>query len=232
MSFCGMCGTQLVGNEKHCPKCGNCIVEEKFVNESIKKKDKKKLTKAIAVGCVGLVILLVVIFKLTFFNSELSPNANDDELQLIEYIIENGNFDSEKDTYTISESTMESEIYFNYSIEYDTKNQALIFKESSYVSGGITYAYMYYEYGANKQNVEITMLIDSDKAIKSTGVIYTDTYTSSNRTIHFFESTYEHDHLQNICESNIYTMLHHCQLLMIDAGTGLKPFGFEKGLYS
>lgn len=158
---------------------------------------------------------------------------NEDEQKLIDYILKNGEYDSKNKVYAIDESTKESGIYFNYIVEYSMKTKKLTFKENQYVSGisTATYTTMYYEYGAKEQKIAINMVMDSKYVVKSSGIIRPATYTNSNRTIYSFESTSTNAHIQSICETNVYSMLSHCQLLMIDADTGLVPFGFEKGLF-
>ena len=90
---------------------------------------------------------------------------------------------------------------------------------------------MNYEYGAKEQSVSINMAISGGKGISSKGIIYPATYTNSNKTIHSFESSYGDTRMKSICETSVYQMLTHCQLIMIDADTGMVPFGFEKGLF-
>lgn len=182
-----------------------------------------------------ILLLLVAILSMSIFascsSSKLPDNANEDELKLINYIIENGEYDSEEKTYTIQESTSEAGMNFTYGIRYSEETKKLTFIERSSISSGATYTYMHYEYGAKSQKVEIKMEIGSSNTITASGIIYPATYTQSNQTISSFESSYSYATLQSICEGNVYTMLTHCQLLMIDADTELVPFGFEKGLF-
>lgn len=182
-----------------------------------------------------ILLLPVAILSMSIFascsSSKLPDNANEDELKLIDYIIENGEYDSEEKTYTIQESTSEAGMNFTYGIRYSEGTKKLTFIERSSISSGTTYTYMHYEYGAKSQKVEIKMEIGSSNTITASGIIYPATYTQSNKTISSFESSYSYGTMQSICEGNVYTMLTHCQLLMIDAGTGLVPFGFEKGLF-
>ena len=182
-----------------------------------------------------ILFLLVTTLLISVFtgcsSSKLPDNANDDELKLINYIIENGEYNSEEKTYTIQESANEAGMNFTYGIRYSEKTKKLTFIERSSISSGTTYTYMHYEYGAKSQKVEIKMEIGSSNTITASGIIYPATYTQSNQTISSFESSYSYATMQSICEGNVYTMLTHCQLLMIDADTGLVPFGFEKGLF-
>ena len=182
-----------------------------------------------------ILLLLVATLSISVFvgcsSSKLPDNANEDELKLINYIIENGEYDSEEKNYTIQESTSEAGMNFTYGIRYSKETKKLTFIERSSISSGATYTYMHYEYGAKSQKVEIKMEIGSSNTITASGIIYPATYTKSNQTISSFESSYSYATMQSICEGNVYTMLTHCQLLMIDADTGLVPFGFEKGLF-
>ena len=182
-----------------------------------------------------ILFLIVVVLSVSVFagcsSSKLPNNANEDELKLINYIMENGEYDSKEKTYTIQETTTEAGMNFTYGIRYSEETKKLTFIERSSISSGTTYTYMHYEYGAKSQKVEIRMEIGSSNTITASGVIYPATYTQSNQTISSFESSYSYSTMQAICEGNVYTMLTHCQLLMIDADTGLVPFGFEKGLF-
>ena len=185
-----------------------------------------------------ILLVYVLVCAITIGGIGISANIgnnkpNKDEQKLIDYILENGEYDSENKVYFIDESTMESGIYFNYIIEYSTQTKKLTFKENQYVSeiSTATYTTMYYEYGAKEQKIEVNMVMDSKYGVKSSGIIRSATYTSSNRTIYSFESTSTNANIQSICEIDVYSMLSHCQLLMIDADTGLVPFGFEKGLF-
>ena len=182
-----------------------------------------------------ILFLLVSMFVISALvgcsSSKLPDNANEAELKLINYIIENGDYDSKEKTYTLQESTTEVGMNFTYGIRYSEETKKLTFIEKSSISSGTTYTYMHYEYGAKSQKVEIKMVIGSSNTITASGIIYPATYTQSNQTISSFEASYSYGTMQSICEGNVYTMLTHCQLLMIDAGTGLVPFGFEKGLF-
>lgn len=235
---CVNCEANIPDKERFCPECGHEIV---LIDDTIKSetntvsKKKRKIKPLVLIVSILLLVTIAGIFVGSILSNKsiLPTNANDDELKLINYIIENGEYDSKNKVYAIDESTMESGIYFNYIIEYSTETKKLTFKENQYVSeiSTATYTTMYYEYGAKEQKIEVNMVMDSKYGVKSSGIIRPATYTSSNRTIYSFESTSTNANIQSICENNVYAMLSHCQLLMIDADTGLVPFGFEKGLF-
>lgn len=198
----------------------------------------KKLFVQKKLNPLFILLVYVLVCAITIGGIGISANIgnnkpNKDEQKLIDYILENGEYDPETKVCTIDESVVESGIYFNYIIEYSTQTKKLTFKENQYVSDISTaiFTTMYYEYGAKEQKVEINMVMDSKYGVKSSGIIRSATYTSSNRTIYSFESTSTNANIQSICENNVYSMLSHCQLLMIDADTGLVPFGFKKGLF-
>lgn len=199
----------------------------------IKKIFMQKNIKPLFILLVYVLVCAITIGGIGLSSSINNNKPNEVEQKLIDYIIENGEYNSKNKVYAIGESTMESGIYFNYIIEYSTETKKLTFKENQYVSEISTaiYTTMYYEYGAKEQKIEVNMVMDSKYGVKSSGVIRPATYTSSNRTIYSFESTSTNANIQSICENNVYAMLSHCQLLMIDADTGLVPFGFEKGLF-
>lgn len=235
---CPECQREISDQAKFCPICG-------YKLNAMSDEDKSKIKiKKIVFSVIGIIvaIILIMMIYLVYANTiggiGISANIgnnkpNKDEQKLIEYILENGEYDSKNKVYAIDESTIESGIYFNYIIEYSTETKKLTFKENQYVSeiSTATYTTMYYEYGAKEQKVEVNMLMDLKYGVKSSGIIRSATFTSSNRTIYSFESTSNNANIQSICENNVYTMLSHCQLLMIDADTGLVPFGFEKGLF-
>lgn len=180
-------------------------------------------------------ILTFLLCSCSFIKISAPSNINESEEKLINYILENGKNINEGECFSISDNTIESGFSFTTTIEYNTSTQKITFKDTSYISGAFTSAYMYYEYGANEQKVEIKMSINPNSAnkrstISSKGIIYPATYTRLNQTIYSFESSYDHNKLQPICETAVYQMLTHCQLLMLNAQTGLVPFGFEKGI--
>ena len=183
--------------------------------------------------CLILTLIITVVMSAcsSTTNSNLPSNASEDELKLINYIIDNGSYDEDDKEYSIHESTNEAGMDFLYSISYNTETKKLTFRDTSSISSGMTITTMEYEYSADEQNISVNMVIGKGKAISSKGIIYPATYTNSNKTIHFFESTYNNANLKSICETSVYQMLTHCQLLMIDADTGMVPFGFEKGLF-
>lgn len=199
----------------------------------IKKLFMQKNIKPLFILLVYVLVGAITIGGIGLSSSINNNKPNEAEQKLIDYILENGEYDSKNKVYAIDESTMESGIYFNYIIEYSTKTKKMAFKENQYVSeiSTATFTTMYYEYGAKEQKIEVNMVMDSKYGVKSSGIIRPATYTNSNRTIYSFESTSTNANIQSICENNVYSMLSHCQLLMIDADTGLVPFGFEKGLF-
>ena len=80
-----------------------------------------------------ILLLLVATLSMSVFvgcsSSMLPDNANEDELKLINYIIENGEYDSEEKTYTIQESTSEAGMNFTYGIRYSKETKKLTFIE-------------------------------------------------------------------------------------------------------
>lgn len=233
---CINCEANIPQNARFCPNCGYEIplindTATTEINPVVKKKRGNKTL--ILIVCIALLVSVVGIF-VSFINSNnsiLPSNANEDELKLVNYIIENGNYNEEDKAYSVSESTNEAGIDFHYSIIYNTETKNLTFRDTSSISSGLTITTMNYEYGAEEQSVSINMAISGGYGVSSKGIIYPATYTSSNKTIHSFESSYSDTRTKSICETSVYQMLTHCQLIMIDADTGMVPFGFEKGLF-
>lgn len=233
---CVNCEANIPDNARFCPECGHEIV---LIDDTIQSetntviKKKRKIKPLVLIVSILLLISIVGIFvgSIFFNNSILPTNANEDELKLINYIIENGSYDEADKEYSVSEITNEAGIDFHYSITYNIETKELTFRDTSLISSGMTITTMDYEYGAKEQRVSINMAVSGGKGISSEGVIYPATYTSSNKTIHSFESSYVDTRMKGICETSVYQMLTHCQLIMIDAETGMVPFGFEKGLF-
>ena len=233
---CSNCEADIPENAKFCPECGCEIVldnDYKQLETNIVIKKKRNFKPLILATSIVLMVSAVGVFVASLIsnNSILPTNANEDELKLINYIIENGSYDEEDKEYSVSEMTNEAGMNFHYSITYNTETKKLIFRDTSSISSGMTITTMYYEYGAEEQHVSITMAIEGGNGVASKGVIYPATYSSSSRTIHSFESTYSDTRMKTICETSVYQMLTHCQLIMIDADTGMVSFGFEKGLF-
>lgn len=233
---CTNCGIDLPDEAKFCPECGHEVV---LINNTIQpetnivvKKNKKIKPLFFILGIVLLISVVGLFINSVISNSSILPaNANEDELKLINYIIENGIYDEDNKEYFISETTTEAGIDFQYSITYNTKTKKLTFRDTSLISSGMTITTMNYEYGAEEQSVSVNMAISGGNGVTSKGVIYPATYTNSNRTIYSFESSYSDTRMKSICETSVYQMLTHCQLIMIYAGTGMVSFGFENGLF-
>ena len=233
---CVNCEANIPDKARFCPECGHEIV---LIDDTIKSetntvsKKKRKIKPSVLIVSILLLVTIAGIFVGSILpnKSILPTNANDDELKLINYIIENGNYDEADKEYSVSEITNEAGIDFHYSITYNIDTKELIFRDTSLISSGMTITTMNYEYGAKEQRVSINMAISGGKGVSSEGVIYPATYTYSNKTIHSFESSYGDTKMKSICETSVYQMLSHCQLIMIDAETGMIPFGFEKGLF-
>ena len=165
-----------------------------------------------------------------FLSSNNLSQANEDEVKLVDYIIENGTYNEESKTYAILETAdVEGENLLS-TISYNKETQGLTFAMYITAADGLLIS-MDYIYGSDEQNVTMTIAMGNNEGIALKGIIYPATYTSSNRTIYSFESTYEEEGLNDMFEDMLYIMLTQCQLLMIDADVSIKSFGFEKGLF-
>lgn len=184
--------------------------------------------------CVLFLVFLLVITFTGCGNSE--HESNNEQQQEVEdigqYIIEHGTEDDDG-VYSISEiSAKLSEMGEYYWITYNQDNKSLNFGCMTVSDDTKMLVSMDYEPGSTTQQIDI-VLVDTENApvYSAIAVIDITDYGFSNKRFTEYECDVTNDNLQSGFETATYEMLMNCQLLLIDARSGLVPLGFEGNLY-
>lgn len=182
-------------------------------------------------------LLLALLMAITFTGCGDSVHKGNDEQQqevenIGQYIIEHGTEDDDG-VYSISEASAKlSEIEEYYRITYDEDNKTLNFGCMTASDDTKMLISMDYEPGLTTQQIDI-VLVDTENApvYSATAAIDITDYGFSSKMFTEYECDVTNDNLQSGFETATYEMLMNCQLLLIDARSGLVPLGFEGNLY-
>lgn len=152
---------------------------------------------------------------------------------VIDYARIHGEYNAEKNIYSYFDSNYTNGgLYRYFKITYHAKTNEIVFSELSLDEDATVRIEMAVKPNSFIQNVSMSVKFDNEEIYHTaSGTIYSKSFSSSNHKIHSFTTDvtneYLTDSVKSIFEDATYLMLVDCQLLLIDAGTGLVPFGFE-----
>lgn len=199
----------------------------------------ERFCKHCCLGFKQVLIYLVTILLLASCAS--TPTEPSEQQQLVEeigeYIVSNGEQSDDKDIYYYGEFDMKSSDSENmgeyYRLDYDASKKVLTFGCMTVLDDGTMMVTMDYEPDSTIQTISFGFFRDgSENVFTATAEIDISKYTGTNKGFVEFEASPAEDVFQEMSEATAYEMLCNCQLLLIDAGAGLVPLGFEKGLFN